>query len=191
MGEFRNTVTTGVISGLGRGITAGDPFGDFERLDNVIQTDAAINPGNSGGPLLNSSGEVIGVNVAVASSGQNIGFALPINLVKESVENFKNTGRFSRPYLGVRYRMIDRKTAILNEVPQGAFVQGVVQGSPAEKAGIVEGDILVGINDRRVLDEEGGLVKMMAAFKVGERISISLWRDGEERRVNVFLEEAQ
>lgn len=191
LGEFRNTVTTGVISGLGRGITAGDPFGDFERLDNVIQTDAAINPGNSGGPLLNSSGEVIGVNVAVASSGQNIGFALPINLVKESVENFKNTGRFSRPYLGVRYRMIDRKTAILNEVPQGAFVQGVVQGSPAEKAGIVEGDILVGINDRRVLDEEGGLVKMMAAFKVGERISISLWRDGEERRVNVFLEEAQ
>jgi len=191
LGEFRNTVTTGVISGLGRGITAGDPFGDFERLDNVIQTDAAINPGNSGGPLLNSSGEVIGVNVAVASSGQNIGFALPINLVKESVENFKNTGRFSRPYLGVRYRMIDRKTAILNEVPQGAFVQGVVQGSPAEKAGIVEGDILVGINDRRVLDEEGGLVKMMAAFKVGERISISLWRDGGERRVNVFLEEAQ
>ena len=191
LGEFRNTVTTGVISGLGRGITAGDPFGDFERLDNVIQTDAAINPGNSGGPLLNSSGEVIGVNVAVASSGQNIGFALPINLVKESVENFKNTGRFSRPYLGVRYRMIDRKTAILNEVPQGAFVQGVVQGSPAEKAGVVEGDILVGINDRRVLDEEGGLVKMMAAFKVGERISISLWRDGEERRVNVFLEEAQ
>ena len=191
LGEFRNTVTTGVISGLGRGITAGDPFGDFERLDNVIQTDAAINPGNSGGPLLNSSGEVIGVNVAVASSGQNIGFALPINLVKESVENFKNTGRFSRPYLGVRYRMIDRKTAILNEVPQGAFVQGVVQGSPAEKAGVVEGDILVGINDRRVLDEEGGLVKMMAAFKVGERISISLWRDGEERRGDVFLEEAQ
>src|SRR3972149_11230435 len=82
LGEFRNTVTTGVISGLGRGITAGNPFEGFvERLDNVIQTDAAINPGNSGGPLLNSGGEVVGVNAAVASAGQNIGFAIPINVV--------------------------------------------------------------------------------------------------------------
>ncbi|TSC53199.1 MAG: protease, partial [Microgenomates group bacterium LiPW_16] len=82
LGEFRNTVTTGVISGLGRGITAGSPFeGYVERLDNVIQTDAAINPGNSGGPLLNSAGQVIGVNIAVAASGQNIGFAIPINVI--------------------------------------------------------------------------------------------------------------
>ncbi|MBI4999624.1 trypsin-like peptidase domain-containing protein, partial [Candidatus Gottesmanbacteria bacterium] len=94
LGEFRNTVTTGVISGLGRGITAGSPFeGYVERLDNVIQTDAAINPGNSGGPLLNSAGQVIGVNVAVAQGSQNIGFAIPINVIRESLENFNKTGK--------------------------------------------------------------------------------------------------
>ncbi|MEK7182760.1 MAG: trypsin-like peptidase domain-containing protein, partial [Patescibacteria group bacterium] len=104
LGEFRHTVTTGVISGLGRGITAGTPFEGFvERLDNVIQTDAAINLGNSGGPLLNSAGQVIGVNVAVAAGAENVGFAIPINVVKDSIQNFEQTGRFSRPFLGVRY----------------------------------------------------------------------------------------
>src|SRR4030042_1619021 len=99
LGEFRQTVTTGVISGLGRGITAGSPFeGLAERLDNIIQTDAAINPGNSGGPLLNSAGQVIGVNVAVASEGQNIGFAIPINIVKDALSEFqKSGGKFERP----------------------------------------------------------------------------------------------
>jgi serine protease Do len=127
LGQFRHTVTTGVISGLGRGITAGSPFeGYVERLDNVIQTDAAINPGNSGGPLLNSAGQVIGVNVAVAAEGQNIGFALPINLVKESLVNFEKTGKFERPFLGVRYRMISQDLALLNNVPQGAYVVEVV-----------------------------------------------------------------
>lgn len=97
LGEFRNTVTTGVVSGLGRGITAGDEFqGYAERLDNVIQTSAAINPGNSGGPLLNSSGQVIGVNTAIAQGGQNIGFALPINVVKDSLNNFNQTGQSAR-----------------------------------------------------------------------------------------------
>ena len=97
LGEFRNTVTTGVVSGIGRGITAGSPFEDSaERLDDVIQTDAAINPGNSGGPLLNSSGQVIGVNAAVSQEGQNIGFALPINVVKDAIANFNKTGQFNR-----------------------------------------------------------------------------------------------
>ena len=116
LGEFRNTVTVGVISGLGRGITAGSPFeGYVERLDNVIQTDAAINPGNSGGPLLNSGGQVIGVNTAVSSEGQNIGFALPINIVKDALTQFnKSGGKFSRPFLGVRYKMITRDLALLN-----------------------------------------------------------------------------
>ncbi|KKU28512.1 MAG: protease Do, partial [Microgenomates group bacterium GW2011_GWC1_46_20] len=106
LGEFRHTVTTGVVSGLGRGITAGSPLeGAVERLDNVIQTDAAINPGNSGGPLLNSSGQVIGVNTAISPEGQNIGFAIPINVIKDAIDNFNKTGQFSRPYLGVRYRI--------------------------------------------------------------------------------------
>ncbi|OGM04228.1 hypothetical protein A2112_02805, partial [Candidatus Woesebacteria bacterium GWA1_42_12] len=113
LGEFRHTVTTGVISGLGRGITAGSVYQGFvERLDDVIQTDAAINPGNSGGPLLNSAGQVIGVNVAVASDAQNVGFALPINVVKDALNQYKETGKFaSKPYLGVEYQMIPKDTA--------------------------------------------------------------------------------
>jgi len=108
LGEFTNTVTTGIVSGLGRGITAGSPLEGFvERLDNVIQTDAAINPGNSGGPLLNSQGEVIGVNTAVSSDSQNIGFAIPVSVVKELVNNFtQGGGKILRPYIGVRYQMV-------------------------------------------------------------------------------------
>ncbi|KKQ36852.1 MAG: protease Do [Candidatus Woesebacteria bacterium GW2011_GWA1_37_7] len=108
LGEFRHTVTTGVISGLGRGITAGNAFeGYVEKLDDVIQTDAAINPGNSGGPLLNSAGQVIGINVAVASSAQNIGFAIPVNVVKDALSQYQKTGNFaSKAYLGVEYQIL-------------------------------------------------------------------------------------
>ena len=91
-----------------------------------IQTDAALNPGNSGGPLLNSSGQVIGVNAAIAIGGQNIGFAIPINVVKDAIANFNQTGQFNRPYLGVEYRMIGRQLAILNDVPEGAYVVRVI-----------------------------------------------------------------
>jgi S1-C subfamily serine protease len=138
LGEFRNTVTVGVISGIGRGITAGNPFeGYVERLDDVIQTDAAINPGNSGGPLLNSSGQVIGINTAVSERGQNIGFAIPSNVIKNALDQFnKNGGEFQkRPYIGVRYKFVSRDLAILNEIPEGAYIQEVVTDSPAEKAG--------------------------------------------------------
>ena len=145
LGEFTNTVTQGIISGLGRGITAGSVFeGYVEKLDNVIQTDAAINPGNSGGPLLNSKGEVIGINTAIAQEGQNIGFAIPVNIAKNLIENFqKRGGVFERPFIGVRYKMIDRQTAILNDVVEGAYVVEVVKDSPAEKAGIEVEDIIV------------------------------------------------
>ena len=124
LGKFTNTVTQGIISGLGRGITAGSPFeGYVEKLDNVIQTDAAINPGNSGGPLLNSKGEVIGINTAIASEGQNIGFAIPVNVLKNLIEDFqKRGGSFDRPYIGILYKMIDKQTAILNDVVEGAYV---------------------------------------------------------------------
>ena len=124
LGEFRHTVTTGVISGLGRGITAGSVYqGYVEKLDDIIQTDAAINPGNSGGPLLNSAGQVIGVNVAVAQGANNIAFALPINVVKDSLNQYQANGGFAKKaYLGIQYQMVDAKTAILNKVPQGAYV---------------------------------------------------------------------
>ncbi len=188
LGEFRNTVTTGVISGLGRGITAGSEFqGYVERLDNVIQTDAAINPGNSGGPLLNSSGQVIGVNTAVAQSGQNIGFALPISVVKDSIKNFNETGQFNRPYLGVAYKMISRDLAILNNLPEGAYVQKVVKGSPADKAGIQQGDIILKIDDKRISGKDE-LATAIAKKKVGDTINVSFWRDGKIQEVKVALD---
>ncbi len=189
LGEFRHTVTTGVVSGLGRGIVAGDGFSDFEQLDNVIQTDAAINPGNSGGPLLNSAGQVIGVNVAVSSSGENIGFALPINVVRESLENFEATGRFSRPMLGVSYRMISKDTAILNEVPEGAYVIDVMAGSSADEAGIKPGDIITEVDGQKVGEIKGGLANVINTKKVGDQVSVKLWREGEMREFAVILKE--
>lgn len=193
LGEFRSTVTKGVISGLGRGITAGNPFEGSEKLDNVIQTDAAINPGNSGGPLLNSSGEVIGVNVAVSQSGQNIGFALPINLVKTSINNFKTTGEFDRPYLGVSYQMITKQAALLNEVPAGAYVKEVLANSPAEKAGIKTGDILIEIDGKKLADspQTTTLATFINNKKIGDNVTVKLWRDDKEQTVTVKLEKKQ
>ena len=190
LGEFRNTVTTGVVSGLGRGITAGSPFEGFaEKLDNVIQTDAAINPGNSGGPLLNSAGQVVGINTAVASGGQNIGFALPINVVKEALENFNSTGQFSRPFLGVRYKTIDQKLALLNDVPQGAYLVEVVSGSPADKAGLIKGDIITKIDGTKIAGQDGEVAKVIGKKKVGDTVSVSYFRDGQEKTLNVTLAE--
>ncbi|MCL5969975.1 MAG: trypsin-like peptidase domain-containing protein [Patescibacteria group bacterium] len=191
LGEFRNTVTTGVISGLGRGIDAGNAYqGYVERLDNVIQTDAAINPGNSGGPLLNSSAQVIGINTAVAQNGQNIGFALPINVVKESLKNFNETGQFERPYLGVSYKMISRDLALMNNVPQGAYIQTVVENTSADKAGIKPGDIIIKIDEERISDNSKELPGIINKKKVGQTIKIELWRNGKTTTLQAVLETA-
>jgi len=191
LGEFRNTVTTGVVSGLGRGITAGNPFeGLAEQLDNVIQTDAAINPGNSGGPLLNIAGQVIGVNAAVAEGAQNIGFALPINIIKESLKTFNETGKFSpKPYLGIKYKMISRELALLNEVPEGVYVQDVIVGSPAEKAEITPGDIITKIDGVKITEKDNDLAKTISGKKVGDTIEVTYFRDDKEKKVSVKLGE--
>jgi len=191
LGEFTNTVTTGIISGLGRGITAGSPFeGAVEKLDNVIQTDAAISPGNSGGPLLNSKGQVVGVNAAIAQDGQNIGFAIPVNVVKDLIDSFnKRGGSFDIPYLGIRYQILDLKTAIANELVEGAYVQSIVEGSPAEKAGIKEEDIITEFGGVKV--KSGGkeeLNILISEHKVGETVKVKLWRNGEVKEINVTLE---
>lgn len=192
LGEFRHTVTTGVISGLGRGITAGDGWTFAERLDDVIQTDAAINPGNSGGPLLNSAGQVIGVNVAVAQGAQGIGFAIPINVVKDSLANFESTGKFSRPYLGVRYRFLSKQTALLNDVPAGALVMDVLPDSPAASADIQEGDVLISFDGQDLTkgDDENILSKAIGKKKVGDTVVVELYRDGQKKSTRVTLEES-
>ncbi len=191
LGEFTNTVTSGIISGLGRGITAGSPFEGFvEKLDNVIQTDAAINPGNSGGPLLNSKGEVIGVNTAIASEGQNIGFALPVNIVKDLIDNFnKRGGSFEKPFLGVRYKMIDKQTALLNNVVEGAYIVEVVKSSPAEKAGIEEEDIIIEFDGKKLIgDDDQTLAKLILEKKVGETVSLKIWREKKIINLSATLE---
>lgn len=192
LGQFRSTVTTGVISGLGRGITAGSPVEGSEKLDNVIQTDAAINPGNSGGPLFNSSGQVIGVNVAVSQSGQNIGFALPINLVKDSVNNFKTTGEFERPSLGIAYKMISKQVALLNKVTAGDYVQSVIAGSPAEKVGLKQGDIITEIDGKKMDDDQNtSLVNIVNQKKIGDTVVVKYIRNNVEQSVDVKLEKRQ
>jgi 2-alkenal reductase len=191
LGEFRHTVTTGVISGLGRGITAGSVFeGYVERIDDVIQTDAAINPGNSGGPLLNSAGQVIGVNVAVAQGAENIGFAIPINLVKQGLEQFESTGQFvSRPFLGVEYQMVSQRAAILNDVPEGAFIVRVVAGSPAENAGLQPDDIITKFDDQQLNEEGSDLADAITDKKPGDEVTLEVWRNGETLTLIATLSE--
>lgn len=192
LGEFRDTVTQGVISGLGRGIEAGDlGSGQVEQLDNIIQTDAAINPGNSGGPLLNSSGLVVGVNVAVAGNAQGIGFAIPINVIKESLSNFEKTGQFNRASFGVRYRMIDRETALLNDLPEGAYVVEVVLGSGADKGGVKKGDIIISIDGTKVVDFKGGIAGFISGKKIGDRLAVVVYRGNEKQELTVTLEASQ
>lgn len=186
LGEFRHTVTTGVVSGLGRGVRATDGVA-LESLDGVILTDAAINPGNSGGPLLNSSGQVIGVSAAVSSSGQNIGFAIPINVVRSSIDNFNQTGQFERPFLGVRFRMITEKAALLNEVPQGALVAEVVKGSTADEAGIKVGDIITEFDGVSFKGNTENLASYINKKKIGDRVTIKFWRDKVEQSVEMVL----
>lgn len=199
LGELRNTVSTGVVSGLSRSITAGNGLGLSEQLNEVVQTDAAINPGNSGGPLLNLSGQVIGVNVAIAQGSQSIGFALPANDIKKVVESVQKTGKISRAYLGVRYTEITPAIKEANNlsVDYGALVirgdkkedLAVIPGSPANKAGIVEGDIILEIDGKK-LEETTSLAKIVGSKAPGDSIFLKVLSKGEEKTVSVKLEES-
>ena len=190
LGEFRNTVTTGIISGLGRGITAGSPYESFvERLDNVIQTDAAINPGNSGGPLLNSQGKVIGINTAMSGSSQNIGFAIPVNVVSELLRNYTESGnKISRPFLGIRYKILDKETAVMNDLPQGAYILEVVPSSNADKAGLKEGQVIQSIDGKKIT-KENDINNLIKQKKVGDSLSLEIWADNKKRELSIVLGE--
>lgn len=198
LGEFQNTVSTGVVSGLARSIIAGNELGQAEQLDEVIQTDAAINPGNSGGPLLDLTGKVVGVNVAVALGSENIGFALPSNVVKAASDSVKETGRIIRPYIGVRYIPINAEIQQTNNlsVDYGVLVVrgenaeqlAVVPGSPANKAGIVEGDIILEMDGQRIT-EETSLAQMLRDKKVGDQVRLKVLSAGQEKEVTVTLED--
>lgn len=200
LGEFANSVSKGIISGLKRNVTAGSRLGEMERLTNIIQTDAAINPGNSGGPLLDVSGNVIGINVAMAQGAENIGFALPINQVKKTVEAVEKQGKISVPFLGVRYVLIDKQIQKANNLPfdYGALVLrgdnrtdlAVIPGSPADKAGISENDIILEINGQKIT-ADNMLADIIAKSSVGDTVTIKFWDKGQTKTVNVILTERQ
>ncbi len=186
LGEFRHTVTTGVVSGLGRGIEAGDSFGSsVESLENVIQTDAAINPGNSGGPLLDSAGQVIGINTAVSQQGQNIGFAIPINVIKTSLANFDQTGKFDRPFLGIRFQPISQQTAIYNNLPQGDYLIEVIPNSSAADAGLQQGDIITDFDGKSLKDND--ITKLIGSKKIGDKVKIKYWRKDQQKEIEMQL----
>ncbi len=189
LGKFQNTVTVGVVSGISRQIVASGGFGLPSKVyESVIQTDAALNPGNSGGPLLNSAGQVIGVNVATTAGADNISFAIPVNSVKPILEGFLKEGRIVRPYLGVYYSMITEEIARIRSLPVGAYISRVVPESPAQDAGLKRGDIIIKIQDRQ-LNGEQSLATALAKFKVGDKIELEVDRDGEIIRVSLTLEE--
>jgi S1-C subfamily serine protease len=198
LGEFRNTVSAGVVSGLSRSITAGSLGFKSEQLVGVIQTDASINHGNSGGPLLNLKGEVIGINTAIAQGAQNIGFAIPVNEVKSSIESVKTSGKIIRPWLGVRYVMINEEIAEANKlaVNYGALIVrgenrtdlAVIPGSPADKAGLVENDIILEVNQEKI-SQDYPLIKAISKLKPQDEVAFKVLHKGEEKEVKVVLEE--
>lgn len=190
LGDYAGSVTTGVISGLDRSVTAtqGSFWGMAKDYENVIQTDAAINPGNSGGPLLNSNGEVIGVNFATSAGASNISFALPINTVKSRLEEYRKFGKFMIPFLGVSYEMISQAEATYYKVAPGALISKIGVGTPAEVAGLQARDIIISVNGVAV---DSSLQATLQKFKVGDEVTLKIWRDGKEIDVKVTLGEGQ
>ncbi len=197
LGEFQNTVTSGIISGFGRNIRASDRSGGAsEALQNLLQTDAAINEGNSGGPLVNINGEVIAINTAVAGGqAQNVGFAIPINDVQGLIKGILQQGKLLRPYLGVRYVAVDESFASQNSlsVKQGAYVAAggsqpsIVSGSPAEKAGLKDKDIITKV-DNTDIDATHSLTTIIGTKSVGDRVTLTIVREGKTITVPVTLE---
>lgn len=213
LGRYQNTVTSGVISGKGRPVQASSDNNKVESLIDLLQTDAAINPGNSGGPLLNLAGQVIGINTAVVSEAQSVGFAIPINATKGLVRSVLETGKVQKGYVGVYFTDITPDIRVAQRLPvsNGALISrdrassdsdeddettsgsrrshaAVEPGSPADKAGLREGDIITKVNDKKV-GEQGGFGSLISEFRPGETVSLTVLRQGKEQKVSLTLSE--
>jgi len=198
LGEFQDTISSGIVSGLSRFITA---FGGFdskaERLRGLIQTDAAINPGNSGGPLVDIEGKVIGINTAMVMGAQNIGFAIPIDYAKKDLEEVKKYGKIRIPFLGLKYIILNKEIAEKNKLPvdYGAFIMRetlgespVVKGSAAEKSGFKEYDIILEMAGEKITTENP-LSDILQKHKIGDEIELKILREGKEIHLKIKLEE--
>lgn len=194
LGEYQNTVTSGIISATGRPVTAREG-NSTETLTDLVQTDAAINPGNSGGPLTNLSGQVIGINTAVAQDAQGIGFAIPINSAKGIIKNLLKTGKVERPYIGVNYITITPDVAkeYKLSVKKGAYIYSdqdaaaVIAGSPAAKAGLKSKDVITKVGDIEV-GERGSVASLVSEYSIGDKVQLTVIRDGKTISVDVTLE---
>ncbi|SRR6056297_98141 len=192
LGEFQNTVSSGIISGLGRTITASGGGEYVETIENVIQTDAAINKGNSGGPLLNNEGEVIGINTAVSIQGENIGFAIPINRAKRDINQIKETGKISYAFLGVRYVIINEEVKQLQDldVNYGALISSsktepaIIEGSAADKAGLKAGDIILEFDNQKIT-RENTLAQIIKEYSPRDQVILVVLRG--DKKVNLSL----
>lgn len=195
--RFTSSVTKGIISGKSRTITASNGSGQSETLEDVFQTDAAINPGNSGGPLIDLAGQVVAVNTAVSQEGQLIGFAIPINVVKRDLDSYRDHGKILRPMLGVRYVLITEAMAKAEDLPvnAGALVQpgennspAVIPDSPADKAGIVEGDIILEVNGQSIT-EDHSLAGLLSRYNPGDTVTLKVRHEDETKEIEVTLSE--
>jgi len=199
LGQYQNTVTTGIVSGIGRKITAGGNDGSGQ-LSGIIQTDAAINPGNSGGPLLNLGGEVVGINTAIDQQGQLVGFAIPSSDASKALLSFQKNGKITRPFLGVRYVIITKELAQSERLPKdyGALIVrgsrmtdlAITPGSPADKSGLIENDIILEINGKKI-DEDYSLADAIKNLNVGDSVSLKVYHKGEEKSINLILGESK
>ena len=197
LGQYQNTVTSGVVSGTGRSLTASDAAGyTSEKLNDMIQTDAAINSGNSGGPLINVAGQVIGVNTATSYTAENVGFAIPIAAVKGMLKQLVESGKASRAYLGVYTTEITADVAKQYNLPvsygaylysEGGTYSPIVKDSPAEKAGLKNKDIITAVNGVK-LGEAGSLSTLIGEYKPGDVVQLTVLRDGEEITIPATLE---
>jgi serine protease Do len=193
LGEFQNTVSFGVISGLRRSITASDQSGNVERLEGLIQTDAAINFGNSGGPLINLKGEVIGVNTAIAGGAENIGFAIPINRAKKMIEEVKTKGKIEVPFLGIYYILINEEVQKKFNLPvdYGAYVyrerqSAIIPNSPSELYGLRDKDIILEMDGEKITPQNS-LAQIIMKKSVGQKVNLKVLRDKETLNIYVIL----